>query len=96
MEKYNQEKKEEISIKLNSQDSALKNNYNYRFNKLGKIGAIEELMKSNEDPILDSNSGRRANSMKRKKDKINEIDKKKEKVCLKLRVKEQALKKINI
>ena len=45
MEKYNQEKKEEISIKLNSQDSALKNNYNYRFNKLGKIGAIEELLK---------------------------------------------------
>ena len=93
MEKYNQEKKEEISIKLNSQDSALKNNYNYRFNKLGKIGAIEELMKSNEDPILDSNSGRRSNSMKRKKDKINEIDKKKRKSMFKIEGKRTSTKK---
>ena len=107
MENFKKNKKEEIGfiqnesqentknrlIKLDSQDSPLKNNNNDNYNTLENIGSIEGVKKSKEAPILKNKSVQKRFSVIPKKDKLFEIEKKKRKSMFKFDFKKPSAKK---
>ena len=107
MEIFKKNKKEEIGfiqnesqentknriIKLDSQDSPLKNNNNDNYNTLENIGSIEGVKKSKEAPILKNKSVQKRFSVIPKKDKLFEIEKKKRKSMFKFDLKKPMAKK---